>query len=85
MPLSLFRSRNVSGANGIQVLDVAGMFSMFFLGTLYMQQVLGFDPLQIGFAFLPATVVMGIMSAGLSARFSMRFGPRNVLIAGLAP
>ncbi len=84
MPLSLFRSRNVSGANGIQVLVVAGMFSMFFLGTLYMERVLGFDPLQIGFAFLPATVVMGIMSAGLSARFSMRFGPRNVLIAGLA-
>src|SRR5829696_8636370 len=64
MPLRLFRARNVSGANLVQVFVVAGMFGMFFLGTLYLQRVLGYDPLEIGFAFLPATVVMGIFSAG---------------------
>ena len=53
LPLRVFRSRNVSGANVVQVLMVAGMFGMFFLGTLYMQQVLGYDALQIGLA-LPA-------------------------------
>ena len=43
MPLRLFRSRNVSGANAMQALLVAGMFGMFFLGALYLQRVLGYD------------------------------------------
>ncbi|MFZ1996791.1 MAG: MFS transporter, partial [Solirubrobacteraceae bacterium] len=51
MPLRIFRSRNVTGANLIQVLTVAGMFGMFFLGSLYLQRVLGYDALQIGLAF----------------------------------
>ena len=83
MPLRLFRARNVSGANLVQVFVVAGMFGMFFLGTLYLQRVLGYDPLEIGFAFLPATVVMGIFSAGLSARLTQRFGARTTLIPAL--
>ncbi len=53
MPLRIFRSRNVSGANLIQALTVAGMFGMFFLGALYLQRVLHYDPLEIGLAFLP--------------------------------
>ena len=48
MPLRIFRSRNVTGANLVQVLAVAGMFGMFFLGALYLQRVLGYDALQIG-------------------------------------
>ena len=56
MPLRIFRSRNVSGANVVQVLTVAGMFGMFFLGSLYLQRVLGYDPLEIGLAFLPVTI-----------------------------
>jgi predicted MFS family arabinose efflux permease len=83
MPLRVFRSRNVSGANLVQVVVVAGMFGMFFLGTLYLERVLGFDPLEIGFAFLPATIVMGIFSAGLSARLNTRFGARVTLIPAL--
>ena len=83
MPLHVFRSRNVTGANLVQIVVVAGMFGMFFLGTLYMQRVLGFDPLQIGLAFLPATVIMGIFSAGLSARLTMRFGARTIIIPAL--
>jgi len=84
MPLRLFRSRNVSGANALQMLLVAGMFSMFFLGALYMQRVLDYDPLQVGLAFLPATLVMGTLSLGFSERLIMRFGPRRTLIPGLA-
>src|SRR5262249_53451740 len=83
MPLRLFRSRNVSGANGLQVLLVAGMFATFFLGALYMQQILGYDPLQVGLAFLPATLVMGTLSLGYSEKLIMRFGPRNMLIPGM--
>ncbi|HEY8810189.1 MAG TPA: MFS transporter [Solirubrobacterales bacterium] len=83
MPLRLFRSRNVSGANALQMLLVAGMFSMFFLGALYLQQILGYDPLQVGLAFLPATLVMGTLSLGFSEKLIMRFGPRTMLIPGM--
>ena len=55
MPLRLFRSRNVAGANVVQALLVAGMFGMFFLGALYLQRILGYDPLEVGLAFLPST------------------------------
>jgi EmrB/QacA subfamily drug resistance transporter len=84
MPLRLFHSRNVSAANAIQALLVAGMFSMFFLGALYLQLILDYDALQVGLAFLPATLVMGTMSLGFSERLITRFGPRQTLIPGLA-
>ena len=63
---------------------VAGMFGMFFLGALYLQRILGYDALQVGLAFLPATIVMGTMSIGLSERLIMRFGPRRTLLPGVA-
>ena len=83
IPLRIFRSRNVSGANLIQALTVAGMFSVFFLGALYMQKVLHYDALGIGLAFLPTTIVMGTMSLKLSEPLIMRFGARRTLIPGL--
>jgi predicted MFS family arabinose efflux permease len=83
IPLGLFRSRNVSGANVIQALSIAGMFATFFLGTLYLQRILGYDALEIGFAFLPATIAMGLMSARYSDRLVTRFGARTTLIPGL--
>ncbi|MDQ6674490.1 MAG: MFS transporter [Chloroflexota bacterium] len=84
MPLRLFASRNFSGANAIQALMVAAFFGFFFLGSLYMQRVLQYGPLQIGLAFLPDTVAMAALSIGLSARFITRFGSRSVLLAGLS-
>jgi EmrB/QacA subfamily drug resistance transporter len=83
MPLRLFRSRNVSGANLIQALLVVGMFGMFFLGALYLQRILGYDALEVGLAFLPATIVMGTMSFRVSARLNMRYGPRATLLPSL--
>ncbi len=83
IPLRIFRSRNVSGANVVQALLVAGMFGMFFLGALYLQRVLGYDPLEIGLAFLPATVIMGTLSLRYSDRLMLRFGPRETLLPGL--
>src|SRR3954462_12086485 len=83
IPLRIFRSRNVSGANLVQALLVAGMFGLFFLGALYLQRVLGYDALQIGFAFLPATLVMGTLSLRFSEPIITRFGARNALIPGL--
>jgi len=83
LPLRVFRSRNVTGANAVQVLMVAGMFGMFFLGTLYMQFVLHYDALHIGLAFLPVAVSIGTLSVGFSARLNARFGERTVLLFGL--
>jgi EmrB/QacA subfamily drug resistance transporter len=83
MPLRLFRSRNVSGANVVEALLVVGMFGMFFLGALYLQQILGYTPLEVGFAFLPATIVMGTMSLRISQPLVMRFGAKAVLVASL--
>ncbi len=83
MPLRLFKSRNVSGANVVQAFMVAGMFGMFFLGALYLQRVLEYEPLQVGFAFLPSTIVMGAMSLKVSGPLIMRFGARTVLIPAL--
>jgi MFS family permease len=83
IPLRIFRSRNVSGANAIQLLTVAGMFGMFFLGALYLQRILHYDPLEIGLAFLPTTIVMGTLSLRYSDRLVMRFGPRSTLLPGL--
>ena len=83
LPLRILRNRNVAGANLIQVLMVAGMFGMFFLGALYLEKVLHYDPLQIGLAFLPVAVGIGGLSLGASARVNARFGERPVLIGAL--
>lgn len=83
MPLSLFRLRNVATANVAGVLWAAAMFAWFFLSALYMQLVLGWTPMQVGLAFLPANLIMAAFSLGLSARIVMRFGIRGPLAAGL--
>jgi MFS family permease len=83
MPLRIFRSRNITGANLVQILSVAGMFGTFFLGALYLQRILGYDALQTGLAFLPVTVIMGTLSVRYSEPLITRFGARNTLIPGL--
>jgi EmrB/QacA subfamily drug resistance transporter len=83
MPLRVFRSRDTAGANAIQALVVAGMFGTFFLGSLYLQRVQHYDPLKIGLAFLPVTVVMGTLSLRYSERLIMRFGARGTLVPGM--
>jgi EmrB/QacA subfamily drug resistance transporter len=83
MPLRIFSSRNVSGANVIEALMVAGLFGMFFLGSLYLEQVLGYGPLEIGLAFLPVALVIGVFSLGFSERLNIRFGAKPTLLVGL--
>jgi EmrB/QacA subfamily drug resistance transporter len=84
MPLGLFRLRNLATANAVGVLWSAAMFAWFFLSALYLQLVLGYEPLQVGLAFLPANLIMGAFSLGLSARLVMRFGFRAPLAVGMA-
>jgi EmrB/QacA subfamily drug resistance transporter len=83
MPLRLFRSRMVAGANLIQALLVVGMFGTFFLGALYLQRILGYDPLEVGLAFLPSTLVMGVMSLRFSGPIAARHGLLKTLLASL--
>jgi MFS family permease len=84
LPLRIFRSRNVTGANLTQFLMVMGMFGMFFSGVLLMQRVLGYDALETGLAFLPVSLGIGLLSLGFSARLNLRFGERAVLLPALA-
>jgi EmrB/QacA subfamily drug resistance transporter len=83
MPLGLFKLRNVTMANIIGVLWAGSMFAWFFISTLYMQVVLGYTPLQVALAFLPANIIMAAFSLGLSAKIVMRFGIRRPLAIGL--
>jgi EmrB/QacA subfamily drug resistance transporter len=83
MPLRLFKLRNIAVSNVVGVLWAGSMFAWFFLSALYMQLVLGYSPLEVGLAFLPANLIMGALSIGLSARLVMRFGIRPPLAVGL--
>jgi EmrB/QacA subfamily drug resistance transporter len=79
--LSIFRVRSLLTANVAMFLAMSGMFAMFFFNTLYIQQVLGYGPLEAGLAFLPFTA--GIMvSAGLASTFAPRLGVRPVAVVG---
>jgi len=60
------------------------MFTNFFVGVLYLQHIRGFSAIATGLAFLPTTLAIGVMSAGISARLMARVGPRNLLMVGLA-
>ena len=83
VPLDIFRNRNVSAANVVGVLMAAGMFAYFVFSALYLQQVLGYTPLEVGLAYLPGTVIWGACSL-YSDRLVMRFGIKPPLLAGLS-
>ncbi|WSA81317.1 MFS transporter [Streptomyces sp. NBC_01799] len=83
LPLRILRSRTVAGANLVQLLMVAALFSFQILVALYLQKVLGYGSARTGLAMLPAAAVIGVVSLGVSARLNARFGERRVLLAGL--
>jgi EmrB/QacA subfamily drug resistance transporter len=84
MPLRILKLRTLTGSSVIRGLVVIGMFSTFFLGALYFEHVLGYSPVQTGLAFLPQTLAMALMSAGITARLVNRFGPRPVMYPAIA-
>jgi predicted MFS family arabinose efflux permease len=84
IPLGIFRSRAITGANLVQMLMVSGMFAMFFLGAVYLQRVLHYGPLDVGLAFLPVAVSIGVLSLAVTPRLNMRFGAKQTLMPGLA-
>jgi EmrB/QacA subfamily drug resistance transporter len=81
VPLRLFRSRSVTGANVVMLLLSAALFAMWFFLSLYLQNVLGYSPLRAGFAFVPQTLTI-MIGAQISTRLVQRLGARPLLIAG---
>jgi EmrB/QacA subfamily drug resistance transporter len=84
VPLGLFGKRNILASNAIAMLWAASMFAWFFLSSLYMQNVLRYDPQKTGLAFVPADAIMAAFSVGLSAKVVNRFGIRRPVAVGLA-
>jgi EmrB/QacA subfamily drug resistance transporter len=82
LPLRIFASRKLSAANIVQALMSAAFLGFFFVASLDLQRVLGYGPMEIGLAFLPVAVVMGLFSVRFSAPLINRFGPLAVLVAG---
>ena len=82
LPLRVFRSRYVSVSNVVQALMNISFLSFFFLGALDLQRVLGYNPMEIGLAFLPVALVMAVFSIRFSAQLIARFGPWAMLITG---
>jgi EmrB/QacA subfamily drug resistance transporter len=77
-----FRSRSFLGANAVAFIVSFAMLAMFFFMALYMQNVLGYSPLEAGVRFLPSTLVI-IVVAPVAGRLSDRVGPRPLMAAGL--
>ncbi len=84
VPLRIFSSRGITLSNILMACVTASFFGWFFFSPQYMQRVLGFDSLQTGLGFLPAMVILGAMSLGISAKIVGRFGSKRSAIAGLA-
>jgi EmrB/QacA subfamily drug resistance transporter len=84
MPLRILRLRMLMGSSLVRGLLITGMFSAFFLGSLYLERVLGYDAIHTGLAFLPLTISIGVLSMGISARAVERFGAVSTLTVGLA-
>jgi MFS family permease len=84
MPLRILRLRGLINASLVRGFLVTGMYSTFFLGTLYLEHVRHYSALQTGAAFLPWTLTVAVLSQGITARLVARFGPLSVITSGMA-
>ncbi len=84
MPLRILRLRGLINASLVRGFLVTGMYSTFFLGTLYLEHVRHYSALETGAAFLPWTITVAVLSQGITARLVRRFGSLPVLTVGMA-
>ena len=83
LPPRILRLRSLTGASAARAMLATGMFTTFFLGALYLQNVKGYGAVGTGLAFLPTTLALAVLSLGITARLMRTFGPRALLIPGL--
>src|SRR4029077_12141712 len=83
LPMRVLRLQGLIKASLVRGFLVTGMYSTFFLGTLYLEHVRHYSALQTGMAFLPWTITVGILATGVTARLVERFGQMRVLVPGL--
>jgi EmrB/QacA subfamily drug resistance transporter len=83
MPLHIFKIRSLIGSSIVRGMLISGLYASFFLGALYLQNVRGYSPLDTGLAFLPQTLVVGVMSRGITTRLTARFGELRMVLSGL--
>jgi MFS family permease len=84
MPMPVMRAPGLLASSLVRGLMVVGMYSTFFIGVLYFQHVLGYDPIVTGLAFLPQTLSVALMSSGLTTRIMERLQPKLTALIGLA-
>jgi EmrB/QacA subfamily drug resistance transporter len=83
MPTRILKLRSLTTSSIVRGLSFTAMYAVFFFGALYLERVMGYDPLRTGIAFLPLTLAMAIMSLGVTSRLLARFGPMKLLIPGM--
>jgi EmrB/QacA subfamily drug resistance transporter len=83
MPLRILRVPGLATSSVVRGFLVTGMYSTFFLGTLYLEHIRHFTALETGLAFLPWTLTVAALSLGLTARLVARFGEVPMLIGGM--
>jgi EmrB/QacA subfamily drug resistance transporter len=83
MPLRIFRLRGLMGASAARGFLVTGMYGVWFLGSLYLERVLGYGPVETGLAFLPWTLTVLVLSLGTTRKLVTRLGAMPVMIAGM--
>jgi EmrB/QacA subfamily drug resistance transporter len=84
LPFEIFRVRGLAAAAAVRAFVFIGMFTVFFFGAPYLEQIRGLSPLATGVAFLPMTLTIAALSLGPVARLVGRFGPKPVLVAGVS-
>jgi EmrB/QacA subfamily drug resistance transporter len=83
MPLRVFRARGLASSSLVRGCLFIGMYGVFFILTLYLEHVRGYDALRTGLAFLPMTLMVAVLASGITARLVTRFGPRRTLFPAM--
>ncbi len=83
LPPRILRIPTLVNSSLIRAFLMAGMGTTLFLGSIYLENVLGFSPIMTGLGFLPISLVMGLLSVGITARLVTRFGAKRVLVPGM--
>jgi EmrB/QacA subfamily drug resistance transporter len=84
LPLRILKIKSLIASSAVRGLAFSAMFSVFFFGAIYLEKVLHYSPLTTGFAFLPMSVAMAIMSLGVTSRLLLRYGPMRLLVPGMS-